>query len=210
MEVAATYSTNARRWLWASSSSARHSCSKDTSGYVLPSHLSTLVLTDDAHVSPSGLTRVLCTLWHLQGFDCTRDQSNQKLYLDIDPSIECYTDAHANIRQKATIGMGVWSLMLMKITCTFFTRGGKYRYSFLTTKLEDDWYFWELILLGRKVAIMACGLFNTSTIARGWFCGSLVIIVALVRKAKRFRLAACQVPVPAPIDARQSDTVLMG
>eukprot|EP01046_Picozoa_sp_COSAG06_P054489 COSAG06_NODE_9718_length_1835_cov_4.318511_2_plen_133_part_00 len=27
----------------------------------------------------------------LGGFDCSRDQTNGKLYLDIDPGIECYT-----------------------------------------------------------------------------------------------------------------------
>ena len=119
----------------------------------------------------------------LGGFDCSRDHTNGKLYLDIDPGIECYTDAHTSIHIKATVGLMMWGGAMGKIAHTFLREGGKYRYSFLTTKLEDRWFWWELLLLARKTAIMACGLFNTSETARGWYCGSLVIIVAMAAHA---------------------------
>ena len=115
----------------------------------------------------------------LGGFDCSTDLTNGKDYLDIDPGIECWGDEHTSIRNKAAIGLTMWCVMLASISCRFLSDGGKYRYSFLTTKLEDRWFWWELFLLARKILIMACGLFNTRHTARGWYCGSLVIIVAL-------------------------------
>ena len=115
----------------------------------------------------------------LGGFDCSTDLTNGKDYLDIDPGIECWGDEHTSIRNKAAIGLTMWCVILASISCRFLSDGGKYRYSFLTTKLEDRWFWWELFLLARKILIMACGLFNTRHTARGWYCGSLVIIVAL-------------------------------
>ena len=99
------------------------------------------------------------------------------------PVDACNQDAHASIRIKATLGLMIWGGAMAKIAHNFLREGGKYRYSFLTTKLENRWFWWELLLLARKTAIMACGLFNTSETARGWYCGSLVIIVALVAHA---------------------------
>jgi hypothetical protein len=103
----------------------------------------------------------------LGGFDCTRDRANGKLYLDIDPGIECYTDDHTTIRLKAVLGLVMWCAIMGRICLTFLGENGKYKYSFLTTKLEDKWYWWELFLLARKTLIMACGLFNTSETSRG-------------------------------------------
>ena len=143
----------------------------------------------------------------LGGFDCTRDRANGKLYLDIDPGIECYTDDHTTIRLKAVLGLVMWCAIMGRICLTFLGENGKYKYSFLTTKLEDKWYWWELFLLARKTLIMACGLFNTSETSRGWCkftsnlrllvisgsiierllvatdCGSMVIIMALAAHA---------------------------
>ena len=70
------------------------------------------------------------------GFDCTRDRTNGRLYLDIDPAIECYTDDHTSIRLKATAGLILWGLIMGKICFTFLSEGGKHKYSFLATKLE--------------------------------------------------------------------------
>ena len=119
----------------------------------------------------------------LGGFDCSRDLKNNRLYLDIDPGIECYTEAHTSILIKGTVGLLMWGAVMGKIAFNFLREGGKYRYSFLTTKLEDKWFWWELLLLARKTAIMVCGLFNTSNTARGWYCGSMVIIGALAAHA---------------------------
>ena len=44
-------------------------------------------------------------------------------------------------------------------------------------------YWWELVLLTRKLLIMACGLFNTERPERGWYLGSMVVIVALTVQA---------------------------
>eukprot|EP01046_Picozoa_sp_COSAG06_P029157 COSAG06_NODE_2685_length_6452_cov_2.674170_3_plen_110_part_00 len=77
------------------------------------------------------------------------------------------------------VGFGLWLFVILSFTAFFFSKHGKERYAFLTQKMEDKWYWWELVLLLRKQLIMACGLFNTSAPSRGWYLGSLVIILSL-------------------------------
>ena len=60
---------------------------------------------------------------------------------------------------------------------------GHGQYAFLTQKMEQKWYWWELLLLLRKLLIMVCGLLNTSTPTRGWYLASLVIILSLTAHA---------------------------
>ena len=121
----------------------------------------------------------------LGGIDCTPDATSGKYYLDIEPSVECDTaSAEYNlIYTKVFAGVALWCAMFGILVLNFFSEGGKYRYSFLTTKLEDKWFYWELVLLLRKILIMCSGLFNSSAIARGWYLGSMVVIVSLAAHA---------------------------
>ena len=103
------------------------------------------------------------------------------------PDIECdddYEDAdgfriYESIRLKAYWGLGIYALLFAIFLRFFSSDEGKHRFAFLTAKMEDDWYWWEVFLLFRKVAIMCSGLFNTSAPERGWYLGSTVIILAL-------------------------------
>lgn len=45
----------------------------------------------------------------------------------------------------------------------FLGKGGKERFNFLTGKMEDSWYWWELWLLTRKVGLILCP--NLSVVA---------------------------------------------
>ena len=77
----------------------------------------------------------------------------------------------------------MWSVLMSGLTAVFLSKSGKRRFAFLTEKMEDKWYWWELFLLVRKLLIMACGLLNTSTPYRGWYLASLVIILSLTAHA---------------------------
>lgn len=122
----------------------------------------------------------------LGGIDCTLN-SNGKWYLDMQPDIECdveYLDADGRriyevIRDKAYIGMGLYALIFLGFLRFFLSDEGKHRFAFLTAKMEDEWYWWEVFLLLRKVLIMCSGTFNTSAPERGWYLGSTVIIFSL-------------------------------
>ena len=76
-------------------------------------------------------------------------------------------------------GVVGWAVVMAAIVLLFMGKGGKARFNFLTGKMEDEWYWWELLLLLRKIGIMCCGLFNTSNVERGWFLGSFVIILSV-------------------------------
>jgi hypothetical protein len=135
----------------------------------------------------------------LAGIDCTPDGTNGKYYLDIEPSIECdrALPEYSEIYAKVLYGLALWAALFALIVKTFLSEGGKYRYSFLTTKLEDKWFWWELILLARKLLIMFSGLFNSSATSRGWFLGSMVIIMSLAAHAfarpfKNYLVDACE------------------
>ena len=61
-------------------------------------------------------------------------------------------------------------------------------------KMEDSWYWWELWLLVRKIGIMCCGLFNSSTPERGWYLGSGVVIIALCMHSCLLQGTPCHNP----------------
>ena len=132
---------------------------------------------------------MLCSSFFLKGvfggFDCTQDAGSGLEYLDIDPSVPCdqRNDTYNLIRWKARLGLLMWIVLMATFCRKFLSEGGKYRYAFLATKLEDEWYWWELLLLVRKIAIMMCGLFNTNATSRGWYLGSMVIIMSLAAHA---------------------------
>jgi hypothetical protein len=127
----------------------------------------------------------------LGGFDCTAS-ANSKQYLDIQPAVECDTTVtnvtvgygamqetlpdYLIVYQKAIFGCCIWVVVMISFVKYFATDDGRIRYLFLSAKMEDRWYWWELVLLTRKLLIMTCGLFNTEHPERGWYLGSMVII----------------------------------
>ena len=45
---------------------------------------------------------------------------------------------------------------------------------------EDHCFYWELMLIGRKILMMAAFLFFSDSVEQAWFLGSAVVIVALI------------------------------
>jgi hypothetical protein len=122
----------------------------------------------------------------LGGIDCTMNEEDGHKYLDIEPEVECDVEndeRYRPIRDKAVVGLALWCCFMGILTGLFLTKSGKKRFYFLTEKMEDRWYWWELLLMMRKVFIMAAGLFNNESPSRGWYLGSLVIILALTAHA---------------------------
>ena len=94
----------------------------------------------------------------VSGFDCTTDPMTNQRFLDSQPDIECVVGGidepteYSEIRALALYGLGGWVFTFGVICVLFLTKGGKQRFDFLTGKMEDSWYWWELWLLVRKVS----------------------------------------------------------
>ena len=80
----------------------------------------------------------VCIAGILGGLDCTPDPTSGRYYLDIQPSIECDRGLpdYREIFDKAIYGILLWLGLFGIIVKNFLSEGGKYRYSFLTTKVR--------------------------------------------------------------------------
>ena len=101
----------------------------------------------------------------VSGFDCTSDPITNQRFLDSQPDVECVGDdaEYSEIRTLSSYGVGGWVSTFALISLLFLGKGGKERFNFLTGKMEDSWYWWELWLLTRKVGLILCP--NLSAIA---------------------------------------------
>ena len=132
---------------------------------------------------------VSCSIFFLRNvlnvFNCHYDPLTGSKYLKVEPEIECNTDdmggEYAVLRFRAWVGLlaycGVYAAFVVgsKINRELF--------SFLGDKFEDKWYFWELVLVARKVGIMTSFLFFNRTPAQSWLFGSMIITGSLVAHA---------------------------
>jgi hypothetical protein len=134
------------------------------------------------------------------GFDCSEIGTDGMRFLDIQPAIECdisvtnrtigqgkhieFLPDYITIRNYSILGLSVWGVFALRFMQVFlFKTEGKFRYMFLSAKMQDHWYWWELILFLRKCLIMLAGLFNTTRPERGWYMGSLVIVISLTMQS---------------------------
>lgn len=91
----------------------------------------------------------------LSGFDCTQDPMTGQRFLDVQPDIECSEGnvLYNDIQTLSFYGLAGWTIAFGIICTLFLAKGGKERFDFLTGKMEDKWYWWELWLLLRKVRL---------------------------------------------------------
>eukprot|EP01043_Picozoa_sp_COSAG02_P004329 COSAG02_NODE_111_length_36009_cov_42.221248_26_plen_190_part_00 len=88
----------------------------------------------------------------LGGLDCTLN-TDGRYYLDIEAEVECDQDNDERYRIvfiKGSVGLAVWLVCMVVLVCSFLSDTGKAKYAFLTEKMEDTYYWWELLLLLRK------------------------------------------------------------
>ena len=92
----------------------------------------------------------------VSGLDCTTDRITGLRFLDNQPDVECSesNELYLEIQTLSYYGLVGWMLVFGIISCRFLGKGGKQRFNFLTGKMEDKWYWWELWLLVRKVRLV--------------------------------------------------------
>ena len=107
-------------------------------------------------------------------------------FLDAEPTRLCdraKDEGYAQITNCA-FGGGIFYICAFTVVNFMFLRpGGKESFGFLTKRMEDKWYWWEMLLLLRKIGIMAASIFNSQHVPRGWLIGSLIIVLALAAHA---------------------------
>jgi len=121
----------------------------------------------------------------LQVFNCETDIATGKSYLKADPTVECqtYDNSQSYISMYVCGWIGIVEYSIMFGLVAYGLTVQKDMFGFLGDKFEDEFYFWEIVLVSRKVLLMMSFMFFSSKVEQAWFCGSMVIITALVMHA---------------------------
>jgi hypothetical protein len=99
----------------------------------------------------------------LRAFDCVASEANgDKEFMRSAPEIECYNpdSDHLHIRVLSTIGLvlfvgGIATLLLFLVRAQRSNIAGLGELAFLGDKFEDQYYYWEIVIVARKVLLMA-------------------------------------------------------
>jgi hypothetical protein len=57
---------------------------------------------------------------------------------------------------------------------------GRQQFGFFASKVQNDWYWWELVVLSRKALLVVIAMFNSRDVERGWFMMSFVQVFAII------------------------------
>eukprot|EP01049_Picozoa_sp_SAG25_P003555 SAG25_NODE_206_length_11883_cov_5.639511_2_plen_389_part_00 len=90
--------------------------------------------------------------------------------LDAEPQTECDTadEYYAAIQRNSWIGLTIYILLWLCLIVSM-AYGGASKFEFLAEKMKPQWYFWELVLLVRKLAVMVIALRTSEQPEQGWF-----------------------------------------
>ena len=99
----------------------------------------------------------------LRAFDCTRSETDAtRSFMQSAPEIECDVpnSTHADILRLSTIGLVVF-IGCLTMLLAFIVRAhrsnnrGLGNFAFLADKFEDRFFYWELVIVARKVLLMS-------------------------------------------------------
>jgi len=138
-----------------------------------------LTVTSTAYVFGSifFLRRVLAT------WVCTTEETvGGPTYLVVEPDIECSDNERYNtLHYMSLLGLLVYlALFGSFVAALYFKRD---LFEFLGDKFEDQFYFWELVLVTRKVLVMASFVMFSGMTEQAWFMGSAVMVASLILHA---------------------------
>ena len=126
----------------------------------------------------------------LKPFKCEDDGSGAQ-YMVSNPEVECGdNDEHNELRRLGHLGIGLYLLVYFALTACLlwatklckdghFDRLGRLGYlSFLSDKYEPQYFFWESVILARKIALMvAFFLFEGQ---ESWLLATAIVGIALL------------------------------
>lgn len=105
----------------------------------------------------------------VQGLDCIRTADGRR-FLDAEPATECDRDLdiYAAIFRRSCVGGSVW-LVFAGIFVVAVVRGGQSEFQFLAAKMKPNLFWWELVLLARKITVMIIVTGLSSREVESWF-----------------------------------------
>jgi hypothetical protein len=120
----------------------------------------------------------------LRPFNCIKDSANGIAYMASSPDIPCIVDnaEYAELVALSMIGLAVYAGCYALISCGLVVemrsdRPGLGTLAFLGDKYEEEFYYWEMVIVARKLGLMlSFYLFSDS---QAWLCGITVLVVAL-------------------------------
>ena len=122
------------------------------------------------------------------GVDCSL-QLDGDMYLDREPETRCDREErrpddpenykyYDTIWKRSWIGMGVFASAFV-LLCLGMRFGKRETFNFLAEKMAPQWFWWELVLLARKLSVMVVALKTSEHPEQGWFLCSFVLVIAL-------------------------------
>ena len=105
----------------------------------------------------------------VQGLDCIETADGRR-FLDAEPATECdrSQDVYAAIFRRSCIGGFMW-LAFASAFAFAVVRGGQSDYAFLAAKMKPNLFWWELVLLARKITVMVIVTGLSSRKVEAWF-----------------------------------------
>lgn len=119
------------------------------------------------------------------GLDCSLMQDG-RMYLDKEPQTLCETDVpnddgvlyYAKIWFQSILGIIIFTVCFVAL-CLGMAFGERKTFAFLAEKMDPAWFWWELVLLARKLTVMIIALRTSEHPEQGWFLCSFVLVMAL-------------------------------
>ena len=105
----------------------------------------------------------------VQGLDCI-ETADKRRFLDIEPATECDSslEEYSAIERRSFIGMATW-LAFATIFAIVVIRGGQSEFAFLAQKMKRHLFWWELLLILRKIIVMISVTGLSSRKVEAWF-----------------------------------------
>jgi hypothetical protein len=120
----------------------------------------------------------------LRPFNCIRDGTDGIAYMASSPDIPCIAgDAeYAELVALSTNGLAVYAGCYAVISFGLVVemrsdRPGLGTLAFLGDKYEEEYYYWEMVVVARKLGLMVS--FYLFSDSQAWLCGTTVLVVAL-------------------------------
>jgi len=153
-------------------------------------------------------TGVLCTAFvvfsifflrtMVGGLDCSRDgdSASSRRFLDKEPQTACEwrqvedcdekavvcdpddLEYYGKVRMNSIIGLAMFAVLFV-LLCLGMAFGKRETFNFLAEKMSPQWFWWELVLLARKLAVMSIALLTSENPEQGWFLCSFIVVIAL-------------------------------
>ena len=113
-------------------------------------------------------------------WNCTVPDELGRDFIRAQPDTPCdlEDDDYATIYALAWTGLVAYLSMFGVFTFFLFTK--REWFDFIGDKFDDSFFYWELLLLVRKLLIMVGFMFFADSTEKSWFVGASVVIVSLL------------------------------